>query len=131
MTDTRLTDNLAHAFYFLPPLQGNERSLVAFLSWPYELTNAKRFFKILLLVSTRFPLVSRSALNRARSPVEPTFSISTITVMAGSCWSKLIDIKPATVTDAYVYRPKAAATTPVKTRRAVYNPIRYERMLCT
>ena len=44
MTHTRLTDNLAHAFYFLPPLQGNERSLVAFLSWPYELTNAKTFF---------------------------------------------------------------------------------------
>ena len=51
--------------------------------------------------------------------------------MAGSCWSKLIHIKPATVTDAYVYRPEAAATTPVKTHRGVHNPIRYGRMLCT
>ena len=61
MTDT---DYLAHGFLvglvrsiFLPRLRGNERILVGFLSWPYELTKAKTFFKNLLLVSTRFPFV--------------------------------------------------------------------------
>ena len=50
-----------------------------------------------LLGSSRLRL-SRSVLRRAHSPIKPTFSISTITVMAGRCWSKFIHIKPATVT---------------------------------
>ena len=111
--------------FFYHCLQGNE--CVAFLSWPYELTYAKTFFLSFLFV-IRF---NEIAFVKIRCPVKPTFAISTITVMAGRCWSKFIHIKPATVTDAYVYRPKTAATTPVKTRRGVHNPIRYERMLCT
>ena len=114
---------------FLPRLQGNNR--IAFLSWPW-LTYVKPFFFLIcywfkeIFVTLDLHYWIAHVLS-----VKPTFSISTIAVMAGRCWSKFVHIKPATVTDAYFYWPKAAATTPVKTRRGVHNPIRYERMLCT